>query len=336
MCATNVSERTSRARARTRGPRTRRSALVDPRPAVRIEIADPGAVGGRDGSGDRAVGASSARTWRARAAVLRTSRRAADRLTIAGRALSLRRRARWSPAVASASSSVAICSSVPCCSATSVFGAQLPRVAVSRRAQPLCRATPSESAAGSSIPIRASVAISGVPARALPKIRTSSSASVRPAARAPAAWSIRANTVSPPASIAPISARHRVGVAERAAPDVHGRDCAWSAREGDSLGSRAGSAPGDAGGDAVKDSSSSERGGGAVVGPQVVDADAVSIGTFMLLLDITIVNVALPRIQAGLHSQLHRPAVGDRRVCTDARGAAADRRVARRQGGPAG
>ena len=29
---------------------------------------------------------------------------------------------------------------------------------------------------------------------------------------------------------------------------------------------------------------------------------AVSIGTFMLLLDITIVNVALPRIQAGLHS----------------------------------
>ena len=29
---------------------------------------------------------------------------------------------------------------------------------------------------------------------------------------------------------------------------------------------------------------------------------AVSIATFMLLLDITIVNVALPRIQAGLHS----------------------------------
>src|ERR1019366_7245471 len=28
----------------------------------------------------------------------------------------------------------------------------------------------------------------------------------------------------------------------------------------------------------------------------------VSVATFMLLLDITIVNVALPRIQAGLHS----------------------------------
>ncbi len=34
----------------------------------------------------------------------------------------------------------------------------------------------------------------------------------------------------------------------------------------------------------------------------MVDANAVCLGTFMLLLDITIVNVALPDIQKALHS----------------------------------
>ena len=50
---------------------------------------------------------------------------------------------------------------------------------------------------------------------------------------------------------------------------------------------------------------------------------AVCVATFMLLLDITIVNVALPDIAKALHSSLHRPAVGDRRLRADARRAAA-------------
>ena len=41
---------------------------------------------------------------------------------------------------------------------------------------------------------------------------------------------------------------------------------------------------------------------------------AVSVATFMLLLDITVVNTALPSIQKDLRRQLHRPAVGDRRL----------------------
>jgi hypothetical protein len=38
---------------------------------------------------------------------------------------------------------------------------------------------------------------------------------------------------------------------------------------------------------------------------------AVSVAMFMLLLDITVVNVALPSIRAGARGELHGPAVGD-------------------------
>ena len=62
---------------------------------------------------------------------------------------------------------------------------------------------------------------------------------------------------------------------------------------------------------------------------------AVCVATFMLLLDITIVNVALPDIaDATCTRQLHRPAVGDRRLRADARRAAADRRLAGRPARP--
>ena len=57
---------------------------------------------------------------------------------------------------------------------------------------------------------------------------------------------------------------------------------------------------------------------------------AVSVATFMLLLDITVVNVALPVDPRGPRRQLHRPAVGGRRLRADARRAGADGRLARR------
>ena len=50
----------------------------------------------------------------------------------------------------------------------------------------------------------------------------------------------------------------------------------------------------------------------------------VSIATFMLLLDITVVNVALPDIQRELNASLSEPAVGGRRLLADARRLPAD------------
>ena len=61
---------------------------------------------------------------------------------------------------------------------------------------------------------------------------------------------------------------------------------------------------------------------------------AVCVATFMLLLDITIVNVALPDDRARARRELRRPPVGDRRLRADARRAAADRRLARRPARP--
>ena len=49
---------------------------------------------------------------------------------------------------------------------------------------------------------------------------------------------------------------------------------------------------------------------------------AVAAGIFMLLLDVTIVNVALPDIQQRARRLAVRPAVGDRRLRADARRAA--------------
>ena len=57
---------------------------------------------------------------------------------------------------------------------------------------------------------------------------------------------------------------------------------------------------------------------------------AVCVATFMLLLDITVVNVALPGIRRDLARELHRPPVGRRRLLADARGVPADGRLARR------
>ena len=61
---------------------------------------------------------------------------------------------------------------------------------------------------------------------------------------------------------------------------------------------------------------------------------AVCVATFMLLLDITVVNTALPAIQIRPRRQLHRPAVGDRRLRALARGAGPDRGLARRPARP--
>ena len=55
----------------------------------------------------------------------------------------------------------------------------------------------------------------------------------------------------------------------------------------------------------------------------------VCVGIFMLLIDITVVNVAPPQIQRSL-IQLQRSSVGGQRLRADARGAAADRRLDRR------
>ncbi len=57
---------------------------------------------------------------------------------------------------------------------------------------------------------------------------------------------------------------------------------------------------------------------------------AVCTGVFMLLLDITIVNVALPDIEQHVRRVAVRPAVGDQRVRADARRVPAHRRLARR------
>ena len=45
---------------------------------------------------------------------------------------------------------------------------------------------------------------------------------------------------------------------------------------------------------------------------------AVAAGIFMLLLDVTIVNVALPDIERALGRLAGGPAVGDRRLRADA------------------
>ena len=57
---------------------------------------------------------------------------------------------------------------------------------------------------------------------------------------------------------------------------------------------------------------------------------AVCTATFMLLLDITVVNVALPDIQRSLHATLQRHPVGRRRLLADARRVPPHRRGARR------
>ena len=57
---------------------------------------------------------------------------------------------------------------------------------------------------------------------------------------------------------------------------------------------------------------------------------AVVGGIFMLLLDVTIVNVALPDIEQRARRLAGGPAVGDRRLRADAGRAAADRRLAGR------
>ena len=59
---------------------------------------------------------------------------------------------------------------------------------------------------------------------------------------------------------------------------------------------------------------------------------AICGATFMLLVDMTIVQVALPRIQSDLHASFTEPAVGDRRLRADDVGADPDERRARRPG----
>ena len=61
---------------------------------------------------------------------------------------------------------------------------------------------------------------------------------------------------------------------------------------------------------------------------------AVCVATFMLLLDVTIVNVALPDIQREPRRQPLEPAVGRRRLRADPRRLPARRRLARRPARP--
>ena len=63
---------------------------------------------------------------------------------------------------------------------------------------------------------------------------------------------------------------------------------------------------------------------------------AVCTATFMLLLDITVVNVALPDIQQSLHSSLQRPPVGGRRLLPHPGRLPAHRRRGRRHVRPPG
>ena len=63
---------------------------------------------------------------------------------------------------------------------------------------------------------------------------------------------------------------------------------------------------------------------------------AVCGSTFMLLVDIFIVQVALPTIHRRLGGELHRPAVGDRCICADAGGVHPDVRVVGRPVRPQG
>jgi hypothetical protein len=63
---------------------------------------------------------------------------------------------------------------------------------------------------------------------------------------------------------------------------------------------------------------------------------AVMASMFILLLDITIVNVALPNIQKQSHASLSDLQWGNRRVRTDPRGGAPDDRRIRRPVGPKG
>ena len=60
----------------------------------------------------------------------------------------------------------------------------------------------------------------------------------------------------------------------------------------------------------------------------------VCVATFMLLLDITVVNVALPDIQSDLDASFSRPPVGGRRIRAHACRPAPDGRVARRPARP--
>ena len=62
---------------------------------------------------------------------------------------------------------------------------------------------------------------------------------------------------------------------------------------------------------------------------------AVCVATFMLLLDITIVNVALPSIQSSLDAEPLEPPVGRRRLRADARLVPARLRLPRRPPRPA-
>ena len=59
----------------------------------------------------------------------------------------------------------------------------------------------------------------------------------------------------------------------------------------------------------------------------------ICLGTFMLLIDVTIVNVALPRMVTDLHASFGALQWVVDAYALDARGAAARRRLDRRPGG---